>query len=670
MQTGTGSGKTQTREIGPLSMRADLVPGSINEENRTVDLIWTTGARVMRGFFDQYLEELSLDPAHVRMGRLDNGAPLLDAHNGRSNDGVIGVVESAQLGKKAGTATVRFAKDDAAADSIWSKVKQGIIRNVSVGYRVYRLEATGEQVGDIPVRRATDWEPMEISMVPIGADSGSTVRSDAEHANTCVFVETAIEERAMKTDKKTETIVPAVAATPAPLAIDIDAIRAEAQVAERTRSAAIQRITATLDLGDFSRSHLDDNTSAEEYQRIAFDEFEKRKTSHVSEGARPNIQAGEDQKDKNQRALTGWLITRSGQASKVLEGAKKRGETLDLDPGHFRGMTLMDIARASLEAAGVSTRGMSKMELAGKALTHRAGMATTSDFPVGLEVAIHKMMLGGYGTTPDTWSRICKRGSVGDFLAHGRFRPGSFGVLDTVAEGGEFKNKAIADAEKESITAATKGNLVTLSRQAIINDDMGMFADMAQAVGRSAGLSIESDFYALLALNAGLGPAMNDGDTLFHANHSNLGAGAAISGAALDANAAIMAAQTDPSGNEILDIEPNVLLLARGLKATAITLNDSQYDVDNSSKKSTSPNVVAGLFGDIVASARLTGTRRYLFADPSIYPVVEVVFLDGQEEPYLEARQGWSVDGVEWKVRLDYKVGAIDFRGALTDAGA
>ena len=62
--------------------------------------------------------------------------------------------------------------------------------------------------------------------------------------------------------------------------------------------------------------------------------------------------------------------------------------------------------------------------------------------------------------------------------------------------------------------------------------------------------------------------------------------------------------------------------------------------------------------------------RRYLFADPSEAPVLEVAFLDGNQNPYLELQNGFDVDGARYKVRLDYGVGAIDYRGAVTNAGA
>jgi hypothetical protein len=70
-----------------------------------------------------------------------------------------------------------------------------------------------------------------------------------------------------------------------------------------------------------------------------------------------------------------------------------------------------------------------------------------------------------------------------------------------------------------------------------------------------------------------------------------------------------------------------------------------------------------------VDTPRLAGTRYYMFADPAEAPVIEVAFLDGVQEPAIEMERGFDVDGTRYKVRLDFGVAAIDWRGAVTNAG-
>ena len=374
------------------------------------------------------------------------------------------------------------------------------------------------------------------------------------------------------------------------------------------------------------------------------------------QGAFPKIETVSDEGDKRKDAVVASILARAG----VVQDAAARAA---LSSNPYRGDRLLDTARASLQRAGVSVAGMTPMEVVAAAFTQG-----TSDFPVLLENAMHKTLQAAYATAALTWNRFCATGSVSDFRAHNRYRTGSFGSLDAVNELGEFVNKSIPDGEKASITAGTKGNIINLSRTAIINDDLGAFVGLSNMLGRAAARTVEADVYAMLALNSGAGPTMGDGKALFHADHGNITTGAAITMAALDLDRVAMASQKDVSGNDYLDLRPAVLLVPIGLGGTARSINDAQYDPDTANKLQ-KPNIVNGLFRDIVDTPRMTGTRRYLFADPSEAPVLEVAFLDGNQNPYLELQNGFDVDGARYKVRLDYGVAAVDYRGAVTNAG-
>lgn len=374
------------------------------------------------------------------------------------------------------------------------------------------------------------------------------------------------------------------------------------------------------------------------------------------QGAFPNVETVSDEADKIKAAATDALLVRAG----VVQDAKVRAS---MASNPFRGHKLLDLARASLQRAGIKSDNMTQMEVVAQAFTQG-----TSDFPVLLENAMHKALQASYGTAALTWNRFCATGSVSDFRAHNRYRLGSFGSLDAVNELGEFVNKSIPDGEKSSITAGTKGNIINLSRTAIINDDLGAFVGLAGMLGRAAARTVEVDVYALLALNSGAGPTMGDGKALFHADHGNITTSAAITMAALDLDRVAMASQKDVSGNDYLDLRPAVLLVPIGLGGTARSINDAQYDPDTANKLQ-KPNIVNGLFRDIVDTPRMSGNRRYLFAEPTEAPVLEVAFLDGVQEPYIELQNGFDVDGARYKVRLDYGVGAVDYRGAVTNAG-
>lgn len=706
----SGLRSTVTEIPARIHRAAELRAASIDAEARTVEVIWTTGARVLRGFFETFYEELSLDPKHVRMDELASGsAPLLDSHNAFDTDGQIGVVESARLENGRGVAMVRFVKNDERADRLWNKVTQGILRNVSVGYQVRKFEKVEGGDAQIPVFRAIDWEPREISMVPIGADRGAKVRSEPLELYPCEFVSRG--EAAGDKERTPMKLKPAATITkpktelrqvnpnedgtcPEGFELGDDGMchevegagenaehgtagRHEAErtgaLAERERGIAIRRAVRVAKLEDgFADELIQSGASLEKASAAIFNKLatEDEKTPTVQ-----HVRVTADEAEKFQRGASDWLISKAGIADRIIAAAKQRGETVRVEPGEFRGLTFVDLARMCYErSSGKSTRGWDKMRVVGEALTYRGGgYQSTSEFAVLLENTMHKTLLAAYINTPDTWTRFCATGSVSDFRPHNRYRTGSFSRLEALTELGEFRNKPIPDATKELISATTKGNIISLSRQSIINDDLGAFSRVSTMIGRAAALSVEMDVYDTLALNAGLGPLMNDGNTLFHATHNNIGVGSVLSVEGLDGDRVVMAQQTDRPGNEILDLRPAVLVLAIGLGGQARVINGAEFDTDAIGANLTNlfmvPNRVRGLFRDIVDTPRLSGTRRYLFADPGQAPVLEVAFLDGAREPFLEVMDGWRIDGVEWKVRLDYGVAGVDFVGAVTNAG-
>ena len=371
----------------------------------------------------------------------------------------------------------------------------------------------------------------------------------------------------------------------------------------------------------------------------------------------PKVETVSDEADKAREAAVNAILVKAG----VVADAEKRRAMSASNPA--MSLSLVEMAKAALVRSGIRHDHLDKMGVVAAAFTQG-----TSDFPVLLENAMHKTLQTSYAIASNTWNRFCATGSVSDFRAHNRYRTGSFGSLDAVNELGEFTNKSIPDGEKGSIAATTKGNIINLSRRAIIDDDLGVFVGLANMLGRAAARTVEADVYALLALNSGAGPTMGDGKALFHADHGNITTSAAITMAALDLDRVAMASQKDVSGNDYLDLRPAVLLVPIGLGGTARSINDAQYDPDTANKLQ-KPNIVNGLFRDIVDTPRLSGNRRYLFADPTEAPVLEVAFLDGNQSPYLELQNGFDVDGARYKVRLDYGVAAVDYRGAVTNAG-
>lgn len=669
---------TQTREIPALQMRAAFEPATLNREKRTVEVTWSTGARVLRGFWDRFWEELSMDARHVRLDRLNNGAAYLANHDAYDVVKQPGVVERAWLtkaddGTPVGRALVRFVKAgvDPEADRLFEKIADGITLNTSIGYRVHKFEKVSDDEDGIPVMRAVDWTPNEISSVSVGADDGAGVRSAAPQSatNPCEFITRGeAPQKETKMPDETKPPAPGVDATRTQEQIDAEK---RAQLAERERANTIRVLAKRHNLPEeFSQRLIDTNATIDAARSAVLDELAKRSDEVPIQGNH-RITAGEDQRDKFMRGAEAWLVMRSGHGQ-IVERAAKNGRVKapDNDPGEFRGMSLIGLARESLERSGVSTRRMTDQRIAELALMKRApGMATASDFPILLENVTNKVLLSAYDVTPNEWSRFCGRGSVANFYEHNRYRKGAFGTLDAVNDHGELKNKAIPDGEKRAVSVNTYGNTLGITRKTLIQDDMGVFTDLASAFGMAAMNTVEAAVWTVVKANTGLG-ANYDANPLFHSSRSNINTtGSALSVAGLDADRVIMKRQPAPSGTTTLNLSPAVLVLPAELGMLARTLNSDSFDPDGTNPKFQKSNGVRGLFRDIVDSAQITGTRRYLFADPAVAPVIEVTFLQGQESPQMESQEGFEVLGLQWRVFLDFGVNVVDYRGAVTNAG-
>jgi ATP-dependent protease ClpP protease subunit len=464
---------------------------------------------------------------------------------------------------------------------------------------------------------------------------------------------------------------PAGAAAPAALTA------AEAQMAADTAVAQERlRMTGINDLckkhgiaADVQAQMIADGTTLEAARAKVLDTLAMH-SDNAAIGHHPAVVTA-DARDKWLQGASNAILMRAGVAEIVMRAAKARGENIDLNPGEFRGATMAALAHEALQRSGEAPRSRDPMMVVGQAFTAKSsvpGLNNAGDFAVLLENTLNKVLLAAYGLAPRTWNRWCRTGSVTDFRPHPRYRAGSFGALDVLNPNGEFRQRNISDGRKETITAATRGNIIGLTRQAIANDDLSVFSSLAVDLGRAAGLSVELDAYALLASN----PTMSDGNALFSTAHANIitTGGGAPSIAQIDAMRVLMKNQRDVSGNEVLDLNPAIWLGPTALGSAARVVNTSQFNPDSGgSRGQQSANPLLGMLDAIIDTARITGIGHYLFADPDIAPVIEVAFLNGVQEPFIDMQDGWRFDGTEWKVHLDYAVGAIGWEGAVLNDG-
>lgn len=444
--------------------------------------------------------------------------------------------------------------------------------------------------------------------------------------------------------------------------------RTDALAAEKARRESIRakfKPFASRDgISDVLDSCLDDPS-------VSMEAAQARLLTALGEGAEPlgsvsgnNVSVLADERDKRIEAKTQALMHRMG--AKGTDG--KRVEASGQNP--YRGLRLAEMARASLSEVGVNVTGQNPEEFATQALARYvqgAGGQTTSDFPIVLENTMHKVIVGAFQAAPLTWNRFAKQGTVTDFREWKRLAPGILGGFSKKNEAGEYTAKNLPDAEQQTIAADEYGNIITIDRRVLVNDDIGYILALAQDLGMAGARGIERDVYALLSSN----PKLSDGKNLFSTSHKNLaGTGAAPGVDTLAAGRLAMAKQTAPGEDaELLDLHPAVALAGIEDAADIQVAVESRYDPDTTGALER-PNKVRGLVGDVVGTARVSGGEWYLFADPNVAPTIEVVFLNGQNTPRLLQEESFSTGALKWRPTLDYGVGAIGYRGAYKNAGA
>lgn len=679
-------------ELPAMRRMAELAPNSVDTDARTVEVIWSAGARVRRASFfgEPYDEELSLDPAHVRLERLNAGAPFLKVHEIGTLDAVIGSVVpgSARIENGRGIAQVRIS-ERADVEAIWRDIQAGHIRAVSIGYQVHRFDISKPD-GGRELWRAVDWTPFEISAVPVGADPAAGFRAKGEH-HDCVLHrrdvpttegaspmtdktpaapadqtnETAATEETTMTDEKTgaaeaQTHAADTRSQPGPSnqrsasakpeVPDTEAVVTRAREAERDRVSTIYDLAGRLNLErSFAEDLVKRGVGVDEARRLILDQVaaksdETRTFPHVSVPL-----GGRDERITRRDAVANALLHRYSPTLFQLEDAARQ----------YRGMTLLELARESLGNAGVNTRGLSRDEVATRALH------STSDFPEILAAVTNKTLRQAYEAYPRTFMLFCRQVLATDFKAMHRVQLGEAPQLLEVGESGEFKRGTLGES-KESYKVKTYGRVVAITRQVLINDDLDAFTRIPAMYGNSIA-QLESDVvWGIVTSN----PAMADGTALFHANHRNLaGTGAALDVTSVGAARAAMAKQTGLDKKTVLNIRPAFLIVPAALELKAEQL--VAQNLVPAATASVVPQSIRTLAP--ISEPRLDAaseTAWYLAASPNQIDTIEYAYLEGQQGAYIETRNGFDVDGVEIKCRLDFGAKAIDWRGLYKNLGA
>jgi ATP-dependent protease ClpP protease subunit len=333
----------------------------------------------------------------------------------------------------------------------------------------------------------------------------------------------------------------------------------------------------------------------------------------------------------------------------------------------WMGRPLIDMGAALLQANGVKITSMHRDRLSRQILAPvmAGGQHTTSDFPAVLGNAMNRMLQAAYQANDTALNPLFKQSNSPDFRELQRTRMGDLERLDEVPEGGEIKYGTREEEGPETNRVKTYGKLFAVTRQLIINDDLGAMATMAQDRGRAAAQTKADAMAALLTANGGAGVKLSDNAAIFTAGRGNKSAsGTAISVVSLGAGRQAIREVKGVDGKTPLSIAPKYLVVGAEQETWAETIL-----ADIAAAEVANVNPFSGKL-QLIVDSRLTGTSWRLFADPSVAPILEIAYLNGVSQPQLEQRDGWDVLGIEYRTVFDFGVAAIGWRGAYLNDGA
>lgn len=641
---------------------------------------------------------------------------------------VIGKIIRAWVENGRGLAEIEFDLDEE-SEKIYQKVKTGTLKGVSVGYGVSvwedvaanKTSSDGRFKGEVSI--AKRWEVYEISIVSIPADptvgvgrevknNGQTIRQYEMRLNVNKNIITGGNEKKMKKKEQRQKKIMRqkelletaksehrefseeerkefddLQREIEELSAEIDAEeRRQREEEERGQGETNKKTGAT----EAEREEEKELVRQQERKRVSeiaslcrefgmeaqMQEFiEKGKTVEnvrdaVIEQMRRNGQplggrvvVETDEQDKFRAAATDALILRGGvPLQKTAPGAE-----------NIQGMSLKELAAECLEKDGVTgARRKSADELF--TLIQRQFFNPSAAFPIIMDNAINKAYVEGHKTAPVTFDKWTKRGVLTDFKTHdNNYLSGPAGELLEVPEGGELKHDVWEDAKRPTRKLKTYGRQFTISRQAFINDDVGLITRMPAKYAASARKTQNKQCYQLLINN----DKTYDGKDLFGKDHKNLLAkGTGITKEAVQGMIMALSNQKDEFG-EVCLIRPAAIIVPSGYKFDMYTLFYSPTVNTTDNTQAVNPlyqyresieviedpmiNALCGGFGNVMP--------WWLVGAKEDTDFVEVDYLNGQDIPTIRRSEVPGALGFVWDVYLDWNVSVMDYRGAIKNPG-
>jgi HK97 family phage prohead protease len=592
--------------------------------------------------------------------------PLLMNHD-NSTDARIGIINASVEENQLMISGEIFSETEEARNVV-EQMKAGADWQMSIGADVKewkRVEADQKETVNgiecsgplIVVLKST---LREVSVVAVGADASTNMKIEAK-----LNLTSNRGENPMPDEKKPAEAIGTNNPAPAPVEAsitqtDVTAAALSAVKAERERVAQIKEICAG-EFPEIEAKAIADGIGIDEVRTQVLAAFRKKEPQ-----AAPNIAIHSNATDAKTieaalalRAGVGEAIMLKAYGEQVVEAAAKNcdislKETMieclkieGKDPGRTFGNDTIEAAFSSVSLPGI------------------------------LNNVANKKLLQAFTAQPIIATRLCSTGDLNDFKESERYRLTDVGDLKQVAQDGEIQDGGLTE-EKAVNKLETYAKKFCLTRQMIINDDLGAFMRIPTAMGNRAARLIDQLFFKRLLAN----PTQSDGNALFHSAHGNLltGADSAFGVDSLQEAIGKFLDQVDADGQPI-SVEPRFLLVPTALKFKALELTKGTQFVIAGDTNTVRPalNAIADENLQVVSSPYLANsaysgystTAWYLFGDPSQVDTFEIGYLNGKRTPTIERGEtDFNTLGMWFRVYFDLGIREQGHRGIVKANGA
>lgn len=603
-----------------------------NSDENTIDLVFSTGHKGLRHDWDEsYYEELEVSEEACDLTRLNAGAPFLADHWANTTQ-VLGVVERAWIENGLGKATVRLSKRADVA-GIVQDIKEGILKNISVGYRVLEFTDKTKKGDKYRTLLATKWQPMEISSVAIGFDpNAQTLRSETNENEVTIITKKGAEMEEKPTTEETpatETPKEETVVTTETPEVAAEEVARKAVEEFQQRSEEIQNAVKVAGLdAELAQDMVKRNLSMADASAEIFKRLEER---------------AQQQKNKPEQAKEKKMEKRA----MVIEALKYRADSNAFkcsDENELKGKSVLEIFEAIVpREAGEKDSAYAKRAITSADLSDilvDAANKIVDEYPYEEEF-IHK--------------KLAKPMVLRDFKDTNIVDLSEYALGTPASEGADYPSASLTDT-KEKIKLRQRGVLVILSLIAVINDDLDMLTKLPDTATKSGLNDLEAAFFGVLNANAN----MADGKALFHADHNNLIVDVTgVDVESLDLAEQKLASQTKL--NKKLKLKPKYILVHPKHALAARRLVGAQVSSDPDKF-----NPYAGSGIEVLISSELTEQDSwYVFADPKKFAAIVTGTMQGMETPKVASDEEFGSSSLRMKVEFHNNAAAANAQGVV-----